>query len=111
MKQPLILCAVLALLTTGAAGESRRVVTVKELFELNHQLTVEAGTEVVWGDPHFERVWFPSNTGPRVKRTKDGFVSVFEKPGTYRGRFTVVAGHGTAGEIYSVTVIVKGADR
>jgi hypothetical protein len=42
-----------------------------------------------------------------VKRTKDGFVAVFATPGTYRGRFTVVAGHGTAGEVYSVTVTVK----
>jgi len=67
----------MALLTTGALAESRRVVTVRELFEPDHRLTIEPATEVVWGDP------------------------------PYRGRFTVVAGHGTAGEVYSVTVTVK----
>lgn len=107
MRRLVILCAAVGLLATGALAESRRVVTVRELFDLNHQLAVESGTEVVWADPHFERVWFPSNTGPAVKRTKDGFVAVFATPGIYRGRFTVVAGHGTAGEVYSVTVTVK----
>jgi hypothetical protein len=107
VRRLVILCTVMGLLATGALAESRRVVTVRELFDLNHQLVVEPGTEVVWADPHFERVWFPSNTGPAVKRTKDGFVAVFATPGTYRGRFTVVAGHGTAGEVYSVTVTVK----
>jgi hypothetical protein len=110
MRRLAMLGVVLVLLTTGATADSRRVVTVEELFELNHQLTIEAGTEVVWGDPHFERVWFPSNVGPKVKRTKDGFVTVFQTPGTYRGRFTVVAGHGTT-DVYSITVIVKGVDR
>jgi len=107
MRRLMILCAAVGLLTTGALAESRRVVTVRELFDLNHRLTVEPGTEVVWGDPHFERVWFPSNSWPAVKRTKDGFVAVFGTPGTYQGRFTVVAGHGTAGDVYSVTVTVK----
>jgi hypothetical protein len=107
MRRLVILCAAVGLLATGAMAESRRVVTLQELFDLNHRLAVERGTEVVWADPHFERVWFPSNTGPAVKRTKDGFVAVFATPGTYRGRFTVVVGHGTAGEIYSVTVTVK----
>jgi hypothetical protein len=95
MRRLVILCAAVGLLATGALAESRRVVTMRELFDLNHRLTVEAGTEVVWADPHFERVWFPSNTGPAVKRTTDGFATVFATPGTYRGRFTVVAGHGT----------------
>jgi hypothetical protein len=96
-----------AALGSAVLAQQQRVVTVKELFASNHQLAVDAGTEVVWADPHFERVWFPSNTGPAVKRARDGFVSVFATPGTYRGRFTVVAGHGTAGEVYSVTVTVK----
>ena len=107
MRRLVIFCGALGLLATGALAESRRVVTVRELFDMNHQLAVEPGTEVVWADPHFERVWFPSNTGPAVKRTKGGFVAVFVAPGTYSGRFTVVAGHGTAGEVYSVTVTVK----
>ncbi len=81
------------------------------MFEAAHQLTVEPGTEVVWGDLHFERVWFASHAGLSAKRTTEGFVAVFEKPGTYRGRFTVVAGHGTAGEVYSMTVIVRGAGK
>jgi hypothetical protein len=56
VRRLVILCTVMGLLATGALAESRRVVTVRELFDLNHQLVVEPGTEVVWADPHFERV-------------------------------------------------------
>ena len=93
-------------LATSAAAESSRFVTVKELFALNHQLTVEAGTEAVWGDPHFERVWFASGAGAAIKRTARGFEAVFDAPGRYRGFFTVVGGH-TSGDVYSITVIVR----
>ena len=103
--------AVLVLLFAGASlAQARRMVTVRELFELNHQLEVDAGTEVIWIDPHFERVWFPSNTGPTVKRTEAGLVVVFDTPGTYRGRFTVVAGHATT-DVYPITVVVRGGAR
>ena len=93
------------------SAQGQRVVTVKELFALNHRLEVDAGTEVVFGDPHFERVWFSSDAAVAVKRTKDGFAAVFQKPGTYRGRFTVAIGHGTAGEAYPMTVVVKAGGR
>src|SRR6516164_233379 len=67
------------------AAHPRRSVTVQELIQSNHRLTVTAGTEVVWSDPHFGRVWFPSSgENPRVERTEQGFRAVFPKPGTYR---------------------------
>jgi hypothetical protein len=41
---------------------------------------------VVWTDPHFERVWFPSGPGnPRVERTPAGFRAVFERTTTKHG--------------------------
>ncbi len=96
---------------SDVSTQSRRTVTVPELFRLNHQLEIDPDTEVVWGDPHFERVWFPSGAGPKVERTREGFAAIFGTPGTYRGRFTVVAGHGTAGEVYAMRVVVKGTGR
>jgi hypothetical protein len=52
----------LAMIAAVAAGsvmaQQRRQVTVKEMFALNHRLEIDAGTEVVWADPHFDRIWF-----------------------------------------------------
>jgi hypothetical protein len=88
------------------ADQPRRNVTVQELIQSNHRLTITAGTEVVWSDPHFGRVWFPSGgDNPRVERTEQGFRAVFPKPGTYRGVFTIVAGH-RSDDVYSMVVTV-----
>lgn len=92
-----------------AQGQAR--LTVQEFFKSNHQVEVTAGTEVVWADPHFDRVWFPTGSGaPRVERGADGFHAVFTKPGVYRGAFTVVAGHGT-NDVYEMTITVKAASK
>ena len=88
------------------ADRPRRNVTVQELIQSNHRLTVTAGTEVIWSDPHFGRVWFPSGgENPRIERTEQGFRAVFPKPGTYRGVFTIVAGH-RSDDVYSMVVTV-----
>lgn len=100
--------AIVPLAGSGAAqtrAQPHRDITVQELFTLNHRLDVEAGTLVLWKDPHFERVWFPTS-GPAVTRTPAGLTSLFDTPGEYRGRFTVVGGiHGTS-EIFPLTVVV-----
>jgi len=89
-----------------AAARSRMTVTVQELIQLDHRLTVPVGTEVVWRDPHFERVWFPSgDRAPRIERTPEGFRAVFSTPGTYRGAFTIVAGHRN-NDVYPLVVTV-----
>jgi hypothetical protein len=85
---------------------SRLTVTVQELIQRDHRLTVTAGTEVFWSDPHFERVWFPSgDPAPRVERTGQGFRAVFPTPGTYRGAFTIVGGHRSS-DVYPLIVTV-----
>jgi hypothetical protein len=107
------LAAAVALATWAPhAGAQQQVrMTVQQLFRSNHQIEVVAGTEVVWADPHFERVWFPAGSGaPRVDRGSEGLHAVFTRPGTYRGSFTVVAGHGT-NDVYRLTVTVKEASR
>jgi hypothetical protein len=82
-------------------------VTVQQLFDRGHRLEVSAGGEVVWADPHFERVWFPTGAGkPRVERVDGGFRATFVKPGTYHGAFTVVAGHAT-NDVYKMIIVVK----
>jgi hypothetical protein len=92
-----------------AQGQMR--LTVQEFFKSNHQVEVSAGTEVVWADPHFDRVWFPAGSGaPRVERGSDGLHAVFTKPGVYRGAFTVVGGHGT-NDVYEMTITVTGASK
>ena len=98
-----------AALGSVVLAQQQRVVTVKELFATNHQLEVEAGTEVVWADPHFERVWFPRG-GPSVKPTDAGLVTRLDTPGRYQGAFTVIGGH-SARDVYSMTIVVKGAPR
>lgn len=80
--------------STAAAQETRPVipspqnterprfyVTAQELIQSNHRLTVTVGTEVVWSDPHFGRVWFPSGgENPRVERTDQDFAPCFPSP-------------------------------
>jgi hypothetical protein len=96
-----------ALLVGSAAAQERVTVTAKELIQRNHVLEVAVGTEVVWADPHFERVWFPSSSGsPRVERTPGGFRAVFERTGEYRGAFTLVSAH-RGGDVYPMRVVVK----
>jgi hypothetical protein len=98
----------LALVGGGPAEAQERVlVTVRQLFDQAHRLEVPAGTEVVWADPHFERVWFPTGAeNPTVKRVAGEFRATFAKPGTYRGAFTVVGGHRT-NDVYNLVVVVK----
>ena len=89
-----------------AGGQSRVVVTVQELIQRDHRIEIPAGTEVVWGDPHFDRVWFPPRSDvPVVERTEQGFRAVFSKRGTYRGAFTIVGGHRSA-DVYPLIVTV-----
>lgn len=97
---------VLALLPSGGFGQSRVVVTVNELTAANHRLVVTMGSEVVWADPHFGRVWFPSTAGVVVRRTAEGWSAVFERPGRYDGRFTLVSTHGGVGDVYPLIVVV-----
>ena len=80
--------ALFATLASVVLAQQQLVVTVKELFASNHQLEVEAGREVAWADPHFERVWFPRG-GPSVQPTPDaGLATRFDTPGRYQGVFT-----------------------
>jgi len=95
-----------ALVLLSAAGaQARVVVTVQDLFQTDHRVQIAAGTEVVWGDPHFQRVWFPSGA-PAITRTPEGFRTVLSKDGTYRGVFTIVSGHGSE-DVYSLIVTVS----
>lgn len=92
--------------TPEAGSRPRVAVTVQELIQRDHRLTVTAGTEVIWNDPHFERVWFPSGgTAPRVERAAQGFRAIFSNPGTYRGAFTIVGGHRST-DVYPLIVTV-----
>lgn len=114
-----LLAAVVAAASTTAAQEPRSptpatetdvrprlTVTVQELIQRDHRLTVTAGTEVFWSDPHFERVWFPSSDpAPRVERTGPVFRTVFSIPGTYRGAFTIVGGY-RSNDVYPLIVTV-----
>lgn len=97
----------IVLLVGSAAAQGRVTVTANELIQRNHVLEVAVGTEVVWADPHFERVWFPSGPGnPRVERTPAGFRAVFERTGEYRGAFTLVSAH-RGSDVYPMRVVVK----
>jgi hypothetical protein len=90
-----------------AEAQDRVLVTVRQLFDQGHRLEVPAGTEVVWADPHFERVWLPAAAeNPAVKRVAGEFRATFVKPGTYRGAFTVVGGHAT-NDVYNMIIVVK----
>ena len=103
----LITAVVLAVWAPSAEAQALVKVTVQDLFKSNHQIVVSPGTEVVWADPHFERVWFPSGSGaPRLRRDPDGYRATFTAPGTYRGTFSVVMSHGS-NDIYQMTVTVR----
>ena len=107
----LIAVAALTMWALPAGARQQVRMTVPELFKSNHQIEVVVGTEVIWADPHFDRVWFPAGTGaPRVDRGPGGLHAVFTQPGSYRGSFTVVAGHGTA-DVYQLTVTVREASK
>lgn len=74
-----------------AQSETPTVVTVQELIQRDHRLSITVGTEVFFSDRHFERVWFPrAMDAPRVERVDGGFRAVFTKAGTCRGPFTIV---------------------
>jgi hypothetical protein len=89
------------------AAPSRVTVTVQELIDSGHRLEIRAGTEVLWADAHFDRVWFPPNVdAPRVERTGLGYRTVFAKSGTYRGAFTIVGGH-RSNDVYPLVVVVN----
>lgn len=95
-----------AVVVSHAVAQQPVVVTVQELIQHDHRIEVRAGTEVVWGDPHFDRVWLAPRAGaPFVERTAQGFRAVFSKPGTYRGAFTIVGGH-RSDDIYPLIVTV-----
>ena len=94
----------------GGASEAQERVTlaVQQLFDQKHRVVVTAGSEVVWSDPHFDRVWFPAGVdSPKVERVPGGFRAIFAKPGTYRGAFTVTGGVHAASDVYEMVVIVK----
>jgi hypothetical protein len=100
---------VLAVVLFGgsAAAQERVTVTANDLIQRNHVLEVTVGTEVVWGDPHVDRVWFPSGSrNPQVERSAAGFRAVFERAGEYRGAFTLVSVHG-ATDVYQMRVVVR----
>lgn len=99
---------VFVLLTGPALAQGRVTVTTNDLIRRNHVLEVSVGTEVVWADPHFERVWLPSRPGyPRVERTPTGFRAMFDRAGEYRGTFTLVGVHRDGVDVYDMRVIVK----
>ena len=108
LRATALVFTLLTLLGGGLAEAQERVlVTVRQLFDQGHRLEVPAGTEVVWADPHFERVWFPTGAeNPTVKRVAGEFRATFAKPGTYRGAFTVVGGHAT-NDVYNMIIVVK----
>jgi hypothetical protein len=90
-----------------AEAQDQVLVTVRQLFDQRHRLEVPAGTEVVWADPHFERVWFPTGTeNPTVRRVAGEFRATFPNPGTYREAFTLVGGHGT-NDVDNMLVVVR----
>jgi hypothetical protein len=96
----------MAAAVSGALAQQPVVVTVQELIQHDHRIEVPAGTEIVWGDPHFGRVWIAPRAGaPTVERTVQGFRAVFSKPGTYRGAFTIVGGH-RSDDVYPLVVTV-----
>ncbi|SRR6266496_5345359 len=109
LKGVALALALLTWLDVGAAEAQERVtVTVQWLFDQKHRLEVTAGTEVVWGDPHFDRVWFPAGADtPKVERLSGGFRAMFAKPGTYRGAFTVTGGGHATSDVYGMVVVVK----
>jgi hypothetical protein len=111
MKRWPALCIVIATFVMAVASwaaEPRLFVTAKDLIASNHRIEVAAGTEIVWNDPHVDRVWFPPDSGIRVQRTGPGLSAVFPRPGRYEGRLTMVGTLGTgASDVMPLVVIVK----
>lgn len=69
----LIAIAALTMWASHAGAQQQVRMSVQQLFKSNHQIEVVAGAEVVWADPHFDRVWFPAGSGaPRVERVPKG---------------------------------------
>jgi hypothetical protein len=61
----------------AAEAQSRVTVTVQRLFDQAHRIEVAEGAEVLWADPHFDRVWFPAGAdSPKVERVSGGFRAV-----------------------------------
>jgi hypothetical protein len=102
------LATTLLLLLDGRAteGQERVNVTVQQLLEQKHRLEITAGSEIVWNDPHFDSVWFPAAVdNPKVRREGGRLRTIFPRPGTYRGAFTVVGGHAMS-DVYHMVVVV-----
>ena len=72
---------VMAVAVSGAVAQQPVVVSVQELIQRDHRIDVPAGTEVVWGHPHFERVWLAPRAGAlAVERTAQGFPPCSRSP-------------------------------
>ena len=88
-------------------ADARVFVTARDLIASNHRIEVPAGTQVVWNDPHVDRVWFPPAAGIRVQRTEAGLSALFPVPGRYEGRLTLAGTTGVgAADVMPLTVIV-----
>jgi hypothetical protein len=89
-----------------ARGQSRVVVTLLDLIQGDHAIEIVTGTEVVWADRDFVRVWFSPGAGaPPVERTEGGLRAVFDKPGTYPGLFMIAGWH--HGQVDRMRIMVK----
>lgn len=112
MKRGLTMCLVVGAFVVAvgsiALAESKVLVTAKDLIASNHRIEVAAGTEVVWSDPHIDRVWFPPSSGIQVRRTNAGLSAAFPRPGRYEGRVTLAGTQGAgAADVMPLLVIVK----
>ena len=112
MRAAVVTLALLVAIATIVVGpatvraQTPVVTTVQQLIDRDHRLEVRAGTEIIWSDPHFERVWLsPREGAPRVERSAQGFRAVFSTPGTYRGAFTIVGGH-RSNDVYPMVITV-----
>ena len=111
LKVIVLIVGVVAASTGGSSAQERVTVTVRQLFDRAHRIEVPAGAEVLWADPHFDRVWFPAGSGaPAIERMPGGFRARFTTPGTYRGTFTVTGGHAT-NDVYNLVVVVASGSR
>lgn len=66
----LIAVAALTMWASHAGAQQQVRLTVQQLFKSNHQIEVVAGTEVIWADPHFDRVWFPAGEWSSTRRSR-----------------------------------------
>jgi hypothetical protein len=109
-RWPVLGIVIAASLLAGVSGaaEPKVFVTAKGVMASNHRIEVMVGTEVIWSDPHVDRVWFPPASGIRVQRTGEGLSAVFPRPGRYEGRLTMAGTLGTgAADVMPLVVIVK----